>query len=122
MSCVCAKPLPCPMRRPAAPTTKACATGCGAATISNRIRSSWRTRMDPSPAARAGGVELRSIDYVQEHERHGKVSDQGRFWFLNNFQIFEIAIGFIGPMLGLSLAYTALAATLGTIIGTTCQA
>jgi purine-cytosine permease-like protein len=78
--------------------------------------------MDPSAAERAGGVELRSIDYVQEHERHGKVSDQGRFWFLNNFQIFAIAIGFIGPMLGLSLAYTALAATLGTIIGTTCQA
>ena len=31
----------------------------------------------PYPAQRAGGVELRSIDYVQEHERHGKVSDQG---------------------------------------------
>src|SRR5580698_8183973 len=110
------------MRQPAVPTTKACAIGCGGATTSNRFRSCWRIRMDPNPAERAGGVELRSIDYVQEHERHGKVSDQGRFWFLNNFQVFAIAIGFIGPSLGLSLAYTALAATLGTIIGTTCQA
>jgi NCS1 family nucleobase:cation symporter-1 len=70
----------------------------------------------------ASGVELHSIDFIQEHERHGRVSDQGRFWFLNNFQFFAIAIGFIGPSQGLSLAATAVAATLGTIIGTTCQA
>jgi purine-cytosine permease-like protein len=73
-------------------------------------------------AERAAGVELHSIDFIQEHERHGRVADQGRFWFLNNFQFFAIAIGFIGPSQGLSLGYTALAATLGTIIGTTCQA
>jgi nucleobase:cation symporter-1, NCS1 family len=73
-------------------------------------------------AERAAGVELHSIDFIQEHERHGRVSDQGRFWFLTNFQFFAIAIGFIGPSQGLSLPYTALAATLGTIIGTTCQA
>jgi len=74
------------------------------------------------PAQRAAGVELHSIDFIREHERHGRVSDQGRFWFLTNFQFFGIAIGFIGPSLGLSLGYTALAAALGTIIGTICMA
>jgi NCS1 family nucleobase:cation symporter-1 len=48
-------------------------------------------------------IERRSIDYVPEDERHGKVWHQGPFWFLGNFQFFTITIGFIGPGLGLSM-------------------
>lgn len=64
------------------------------------------------------GIETRSIDYVPENERHGKVSHQGPFWFLGNFQFFTIAIGFIGPGMGLSLGYTALAGAIGILFGT----
>jgi nucleobase:cation symporter-1, NCS1 family len=71
---------------------------------------------------RGAGIEQHSIDFIAEHERHGRVSDQGRFWFLTNFQFFGIAIGFIGPSLGLSLPYTLLAGTLGVLIGTIFQA
>jgi NCS1 family nucleobase:cation symporter-1 len=67
-------------------------------------------------------IERRSITFVPEHERHGRVIDQGPFWFLSNFHFFAIAIGFVGPSLGLSLGYTALAGTLGILIGTTFQA
>ncbi len=67
-------------------------------------------------------IERRSIDYVPESERHGRVTDQGPFWFLSNFHFFAIAIGFVGPSLGLSLGYTALAGTLGIIVGTIFQA
>lgn len=67
---------------------------------------------------RSGGIERRSIDYVPENERHGKVSQQGPFWFLGNFQFFTIAIGFIGPSMGLSLGNTALAGALGILFGT----
>lgn len=67
-------------------------------------------------------IEAHSIDFVPEHERHGRVRDQGPFWFLSNFHFFAIAIGFVGPSLGLSLGATALAATLGIIIGTAFQA
>ena len=67
-------------------------------------------------------IEQRSIDFVPEHERHGRVTDQGPFWFLSNFHFFAIAIGFVGPSLGLSLRYTAIAGTLGILIGTTFQA
>src|SRR5579862_2783177 len=63
-------------------------------------------------------AERKSIDYVPENERHGRVIDQVFFWFLGNFHFFTIAIGFVGPSLGLSLGYTALAGTLGILFGT----
>jgi NCS1 family nucleobase:cation symporter-1 len=67
-------------------------------------------------------IESRSIDFVPEAERHGRVEDQGPFWFLSNFHFFAIAIGFVGPSLGLSLAATAVAGILGIVIGTALQA
>jgi nucleobase:cation symporter-1, NCS1 family len=67
-------------------------------------------------------LEKRSISFVPEHERHGRVIDQGPFWFLSNFHFFAIAIGFVGPSLGLSLAFTVAAGTLGILVGTTFQA
>jgi NCS1 family nucleobase:cation symporter-1 len=63
-------------------------------------------------------IERRSIDYVPEDERHGKVWHQGPFWFLGNFQFFTITIGFIGPGIGLSMGWTILAGTLGILFGT----
>jgi len=67
-------------------------------------------------------IESRSIYFVPEAERHGRVRDQGPFWFLSNFHFFAIAIGFVGPSLGLSLRATASAGILGIIIGTALQA
>lgn len=63
-------------------------------------------------------IEHKSIDYVAEHERHGRVIDQGPFWFLGNFHFFTIAIGFVGPSMGLSFGYTSLAGALGILFGT----
>jgi NCS1 family nucleobase:cation symporter-1 len=76
--------------------------------------------MDKGAAAPAlgGGIEARSIDYVPRSMRHGKLSDQAPFWFLGNFQFFTVAIGFIGPGLGLSFGYTALAGISGVLFGT----
>jgi purine-cytosine permease-like protein len=67
-------------------------------------------------------IERRSITFIPEAERHGRVIDQGPFWFLSNFHFFAIAIGFVGPSLGLSLGFTVIAGTLGILIGTTFQA
>ncbi len=67
-------------------------------------------------------IEQRSISFIPEHERHGKVIDQGPFWFLSNFHFFAISIGFVGPSLGLSLGFSILAGTLGILIGTAFQA
>lgn len=68
--------------------------------------------------ARARGIERKSIDYIDESERHGRVIDQAPFWFLGNFHFFTIAIGFVGPSMGLSFGYTALAGALGILCGT----
>lgn len=63
-------------------------------------------------------VEVRSIDWVPVDQRHGKLWHQGPLWFLGNFQYFSIPIGFVGPAMGLSLGWTALASVLGIAIGT----
>jgi nucleobase:cation symporter-1, NCS1 family len=64
------------------------------------------------------GIEVRSIDYVPENERHGKISHQGPFWFLGNFQPFTLGIGLLGPVFGLTFGWTAVAAVLGILFGT----
>ena len=60
-------------------------------------------------------IEYKSIDYIAENERHGRVADQITFWFLGNFHFFTIAIGFVGPSMGLGLGATALAGALGIL-------
>jgi nucleobase:cation symporter-1, NCS1 family len=77
-----------------------------------------RTVIADDAALVGSAVEARSIDYVPASERHGKVWQQGPFWFLGNFQFFSIAVGFIGPAAGLSLLWSAIAVILGYIFGT----
>jgi purine-cytosine permease-like protein len=79
------------------------------------------TTPQPAPAtARSGAplVEVHSIDWVPTNERHGRLWHQAPLWFLGNFQYFSIPIGFIGPAMGLSLGWTALASVLGIALGT----
>ena len=63
-------------------------------------------------------IEHKSIDYIPENERHGRVIDQAPFWFLGNFHFFTIAIGFVGPSMGLGFGFTSLAGALGILFGT----
>jgi NCS1 family nucleobase:cation symporter-1 len=63
-------------------------------------------------------IEVRSIDWVPENERHGKIWQQGPFWFLGNFQFFTLALGFTGPLVGLSLWWSFVAGALGILFGT----
>ena len=72
-----------------------------------------------SSAAKAGsGMENQSIEWVPANKRHGRVWQQGPLWFLSNFQFFTIALGFVGPSMGLSLEWTILASVLGILTGT----
>ncbi len=68
--------------------------------------------------AATSAIEVRSIDWVPEDERHGKVWQQGPFWFLGNFQFFTLALGFTGPLVGLSLLWSFVAGALGILFGT----
>jgi purine-cytosine permease-like protein len=74
--------------------------------------------MSSTQAVQPRGIESRSIDWIPEDERHGRIWHQAPLWFLGNFQYFSIPIGFIGPGLGLSLIWTIVAGTLGILTGT----
>src|SRR5580698_3100276 len=65
-----------------------------------------------------GQIEVHSIDWIPDPERHGKTWQQAMLWFLGNFQYFTIPIGFVGPSLGLSLGWSILAGVLGIAVGT----
>ena len=65
-----------------------------------------------------GQIEVHSIDWIPDTERHGKTWQQAMLWFLGNFQYFTIPIGFVGPALGLSLGWSILAGVLGIWFGT----
>lgn len=66
----------------------------------------------------AGAIEGHHIDYIPESERKGKVWKQGPFWFLGNFQPFTVSIGLLGPVFGLTLVESSIAAILGVLFGT----
>jgi nucleobase:cation symporter-1, NCS1 family len=63
-------------------------------------------------------IEVHSIDWIPDRERHGKNWQQTMLWFLGNFQYFTIPIGFVGPLAGLSLGWSILAGFLGIAFGT----
>jgi purine-cytosine permease-like protein len=80
------------------------------------------TQAPPQPEGLLAGAEQHSIDFIPDGERHGTVRQQGIFWFLSNTQSLSVAVGFLGPSLGLSLAWTVVALVVGTLIGTVFQA
>ncbi|MEN4234926.1 purine-cytosine permease family protein [Serratia marcescens] len=63
-------------------------------------------------------IEVRSIDFVPHHERHGKVWHQAPFWFTGNFVLTTMVVGFSGPALGLGALYSMLAIAVGVGFGT----
>jgi purine-cytosine permease-like protein len=69
-------------------------------------------------ASRQGLLEQRAIDYIPWRERHGKVWHQGPFWFTSDFVLFTLAVGFTGPLAGLGFGWSAIAAILGSAVGT----
>jgi nucleobase:cation symporter-1, NCS1 family len=81
-----------------------------------------RTETPDEPFAGLNRIEKRSIDFVPERDRHGRVWQQVPFWFLGNFQVLTLSIGFIGPALGLSFGWCALAGVLGILVGTVVMA
>lgn len=71
-----------------------------------------------TPTRRASGLEVRSIDYVPQNERHGKVSHIGPLWFMCNAQIATLATGLISITSGGNLIWSFIAIALGICIGT----
>src|SRR3954449_11629573 len=81
-------------------------------------RSTEPTAAEAQERGLLGQIEVHSIDWIPDTERHGKTWQQTMLWFLGNFQYFTIPIGFVGPALGLSLGWSILAGVLGIAFGT----
>lgn len=62
-------------------------------------------------------VEKRSIDFIPENERHGKPGSLFYIWFGANMNITTIASGVLPVVIGLNLFWSAMAITLGSLIG-----
>lgn len=77
-----------------------------------------RTDTTPTSATRRTGIEVRSIDYVPQAERHGKVSHIGPLWFMCNAQIATLATGLISITTGGNLIWSFIAIAVGICIGT----
>lgn len=66
----------------------------------------------------APAIEVHSIDYIPQKERHGHVSNQATLWFLGNAELATLVVGFIGISLGLNLFWCLVAIVLGEVFGT----
>jgi NCS1 family nucleobase:cation symporter-1 len=66
----------------------------------------------------APALEVHSIDYIPQKERHGNVTNQFTLWFLANAELATLAVGFIGISLGLNLFWCLVAIILGEVFGT----
>ena len=64
------------------------------------------------------GIELHSIDWVPESERHGKVSHLGAIWFVGNINLTAMATGVAALTIGAGLMWTIVATVLGSLFGT----
>ncbi|WP_193086367.1 purine-cytosine permease family protein [Brevibacterium aurantiacum] len=64
------------------------------------------------------GLETRSIDFIPEQERHGKVWHLGPMWFAVNANLTILATGVFGLMYGANLFWSFVAALLGVSVGT----
>jgi len=63
-------------------------------------------------------IETRSIDYIPLAERHGKVRDLWSVWFSGGAQLGTLATGMVSVELGLNLAWSTVAVTVGSAFGT----
>ena len=64
------------------------------------------------------GLEARSIDWVPNSERHGKVSHLGPLWFVSNINLTAMATGVAALSIGAGLMWTIVATVVGSLFGT----
>ena len=84
--------------------------------------SSAELRQPAPPTGLLSAAERATINFIPDTDRHGKVGQQGIFWFLSNTQPLSVAVGFLGVSLGLSVTWTIVALVAGTVFGTALMA
>lgn len=71
------------------------------------------------PVPEAGNrVEVHSIDWVPDSERHGRTSHLGALWFVSNINLTAMATGVTALSIGAGLTWTIVATVIGSLFGT----
>ena len=65
-----------------------------------------------------GTLEKRSIDWVPDEERHGRLRSVGAIWFVGNINITAMATGTAALAVGAGLLWTVVATVTGSLFGT----
>ena len=73
------------------------------------------THNEDSP--RASLVEQRSIDYIPESERHGRLFSQFTLWFGANLQVTAIVTGALAVVLGGDVFWSLIGLLIGQVLG-----
>ena len=77
--------------------------------------SSGSLPVDPTVSA---AIEKRSIDWIPDDERHGKVASLGGIWFVGNVNLTAMATGVTAFSLGAGLFWTLIGSVVGILFGT----
>ena len=72
---------------------------------------------DVSNGAMSGAIEIRSIDYIPDAERHGGLTSQFTLWLAANLQITAIVTGALAVVLGGDVFWSLVALLLGQLLG-----
>src|ERR1700757_1276045 len=64
-----------------------------------------------------GAIEVRSIDYVPERERHGGLASQFTLWLAANLQITAIVTGALAVVFGGDVFWSLIALLAGQLVG-----
>jgi nucleobase:cation symporter-1, NCS1 family len=83
-----------------------------AETARNRATSSSASEAQP-----AALIEIRSIDYIPEVERHGGLASQFTLWLAANLQITAIVTGALAVVFGGDVLWSLVALLVGQLIG-----
>src|SRR5215472_11395810 len=70
-----------------------------------------------APGAPPGAIELRSIDYIPDAERHGGLASQFTLWLAANLQITAVVTGALAVVFGGDVFWSLLALLIGQLIG-----
>src|SRR5215472_8135213 len=70
-----------------------------------------------APGAPPGAIELRSIDYIPDAERHGGLFSQFTLWLAANLQITAIVTGALAVVLGGDVFWSLVGLLVGQVIG-----
>jgi len=85
--------------------------------MAERIGSPQKVPMSKTDDSVPASIEVRSIDYVPDQERHGGLASQFTLWLAANLQITAVVTGALAVVFGGDVFWSLIALFIGQLIG-----